>query len=63
VFGRPVAERGPVQTGEGLQRLVAEGRVTAALNPDTSSLPPLTRATSGISASEALIAERRGDPR
>jgi prevent-host-death family protein len=63
VFGRPVAELRPVQTGKGLEQLVAEGRVTAALNPDTASLPPLARATSGITASEALIAERRGDPR
>ncbi len=63
VFGRPVAELRPVQPAKGLERLVAEGRVTPPLNPDTSSLPPLARATSGITATEALLAERSGDPR
>jgi antitoxin (DNA-binding transcriptional repressor) of toxin-antitoxin stability system len=63
VFGRPVAELRPVQAGKGLERLIAEGRVTPALTPNTSNLPPLARVTSGTTATEALLAERSGDLR
>ena len=64
VFGRPVAQLGPVAvTRPTLARLIEEGRVTPALNPDTSRLPPLIAPTNGTGATSALLAERRGDPR
>lgn len=64
VFGRPVAQLRPVtDTARTLARLIEEGQVTAPLNPDTSELPPLAAATAGTTATDALLAERRGDVR
>ncbi len=64
VFGRPVAHLRPVSTGPvTLSQLVAEGRVTPPSNPDTSNLPVALPATTGITASAALLAERQGDQR
>ncbi|MGI8929316.1 MAG: type II toxin-antitoxin system Phd/YefM family antitoxin, partial [Candidatus Limnocylindrales bacterium] len=64
VFGRPVAHLRPVSTGPmTLPQLVAEGRVTPPSNPDTSNLPVALPATTGITASAALLAERQGDQR
>ncbi len=63
-FGRTVAHLGPARTGRGTwQRLVAEGKVTLPVNPDTTNLPPLRPATKGMSATDALLAERQGDRR
>jgi len=46
-----------------MERLIETGRATPPLNPDTSVLPPTWPSTTGITASEALLAERREDPR
>jgi len=46
-----------------LERLMETGRATPPPDPDTSVLPPTWPATTGISASEALLVERRSDPR
>lgn len=46
-----------------MERLIETGRATPPLNPDTSVLPPTWPSTTGIMASEALLAERREDPR
>jgi antitoxin (DNA-binding transcriptional repressor) of toxin-antitoxin stability system len=64
LFGRPVARLGPL-TGAGttLARLVADGRVTPPKDPDTTTLPPTVMATTGTTATAALLDERRGDPR
>ena len=63
VFGAPVAELGPpsgrVST---IERLVREGRVTLPVAP-SSELPPARPARPGITATEALLAERDADPR
>lgn len=64
VFGRPVAQLGPVTTSQPtLARLIEEGRVAPALNPETSRLPSTIPSTTGTGATEALLAERRGDAR
>lgn len=64
LFGRPVAHLGPPSTSHGrLARLIDEGKVTPASNPDTSSLPPPIPITTETSATHALLAERRGDAR
>jgi prevent-host-death family protein len=64
VFGRPVAQLRPVATAPPtLARLVERGQVTPALNPDTLRLPSLIPPTTGTTATEALLAERRGDLR
>lgn len=64
VFGRPVAHLRPVVGGPPtLSQLVAEGRLTPPLNPDTRDLPPALAPTTGIGATAALLAERRGDQR
>lgn len=64
VFGRPVAQLRPVVGGPPtLSQLVAEGRLTPPLNPDTRDLPPALAPTTGIGATAALLAERRGDQR
>jgi prevent-host-death family protein len=64
VFGRAVAQLRPVTGARPtLARLIEEGQVTSALNPDTSQLPPLVAATTGGSATAALLAERKGDLR
>lgn len=63
VFGKAVARLEPVTTGASLGRLIEEGKVTPPLQPDTSRLPPLVPATTGTSATDALLAERRSDER
>ncbi len=64
VFGRPVAHLGPLAPRRAnLARLVEEGKVTRATNTDTSSLPTPMPVTTGTTATEALLAERRGDSR
>jgi prevent-host-death family protein len=64
VFGRPVAQLRPVAGGPPtLSQLVAEGRVTPPLNPDTTDLPAPVESTTGTSATTTLLAERRGDQR
>lgn len=64
VFGRPVAELRPVVGRRPtLSQLVAQGRVTPAQNPDTTSLPHALASTTGTSATAALLAERLGDER
>lgn len=64
VFGRPVAQLRPVAAADRtLSQLIAEGRVTPPLNPDTSRMPPPVAQTTRTSATDALLAERRGDPR
>jgi prevent-host-death family protein len=61
-FGRPVAFLGPPKsTADPWQRLVAEGKVTPAVDPDTSHLPPPVPATTGTTATEALLGEREED--
>ncbi len=63
-FGRTVAHLGPARDGRDVwQRLVAEGKITPPVQPDTSVLPPPVPATTGISATDALLSERREDPR
>lgn len=68
----PVARPGPVRRVltvyardrvSIMERLIETGRATPPLNPDTSVLPPTWPSTTGITASEALLAERRDDPR
>ena len=63
LFGRPVASLGPLPARPDLQRLMEEGKVTAALNPDTTRLPAPVRSTTGRSATAALLDERRSDDR
>jgi antitoxin (DNA-binding transcriptional repressor) of toxin-antitoxin stability system len=64
VFGRPVAHLGPLEARHGrLERLIADGKLTPAANPDTSSLPAAVPATSGVTATDALLEERRIDSR
>lgn len=63
-FGQPVArllpsDRRPV----GLAQLIAEGRVTPAQDPDTTSFPMPLAPTTGVGATETLLAERDADPR
>ncbi len=63
-FGRPVAQLGPLASPavSRVARLVAEGRLTPA-RADFATLPPPVRAPDGASATDALLAERRADPR
>jgi antitoxin (DNA-binding transcriptional repressor) of toxin-antitoxin stability system len=64
VFGRPVAHLGPLVTRRPtLARLIEDGRVTPATNPETSTLPPAAPITTGTTATEALLSERRIDAR
>ena len=64
LFGRPVAQLGPPSTNRTtLARLIDEGRITPASNPDTSALPSPISITTGVSATDALLSERRGDTR
>jgi prevent-host-death family protein len=63
-FGRPVAQLLPSDGRPvGLAQLIAEGRVTPALDPDTTALPTPVPSTTGISAAGTLLAERDADPR
>jgi prevent-host-death family protein len=62
--GRPVGQLGPVDRSEGvIARLIREGRATPPANPDTSTWPEPYPVTTGTTASEALLEERRSDPR
>lgn len=64
VFGRPVALLGPLGSRrQTLARLVGEGKVTPATNPETSVLPPPVPVVTGTTATDALLAERRSDAR
>lgn len=64
VFGRPVAYLAPLSSrGATMARLIEEGKVSPATNPDTSSLPPPAPVTTGTTATDALLAERRSDTR
>jgi prevent-host-death family protein len=64
VFGRPVAQLRPIAGGPPtLSQFIAEGRVTPPLSPDTTRLPQAAPSTTGIGATAALLAERRGDSR
>ena len=64
LFGRPVAYLGPPSTDRTtFARLIDEGRITPASNPDTSALPSPIAGTTGVSATDSLLAERRGDAR
>ena len=64
LFGRPVAQLRPVVGGRPtMAQLVAEGRVTPPVNPDTATLPRAVAATTGTGATDALLSERRGDGR
>jgi prevent-host-death family protein len=63
-FGRPIAELVPLSspTTSRVARLIAEGRLSPARG-DLATLPPPVRARGGASATEALLTERRSDPR
>ncbi len=64
VFGRPVARLKPLDARPGtLERLIEEGKVTPASNPDTGNLPQPASVVTTVTATEALLAERRSDPR
>jgi len=64
VFGRPVAALGPLAAGQSTwAQLVDSGRVTLPANPDTLTMPPRRAPTTGLTATEALLAERRADDR
>lgn len=64
VFDRSVAELGPVPVGQSsLEQLIAEGRVAPPIESRTLDLPEPYPVTTGTSATEALLAERRSDPR
>jgi excisionase family DNA binding protein len=61
--GRSVYTRDAVPAGSILQRLIETGRATPALNPDTSVLPARWPSKGGITATDALLVERREDLR
>ncbi len=64
LFGRTVAQLEPPPTRPaGMARLIAEGRVTPAIDHDLASLPTLMPSATGISATAALLAERETDDR
>jgi antitoxin (DNA-binding transcriptional repressor) of toxin-antitoxin stability system len=64
LFGRPVASLGPLPSAlTSFDRLVEEGKITPALNGDTSRLPTPFPITTGVSATAALLDERRSDAR
>ncbi len=46
-----------------LAALIADGRVTPAINPDTENLPMPVASSTGISATTMLLAERARDQR
>jgi len=63
-FGRPVAVLGPLPARRPTwAQLVASGRLTPPAIPDTRSMPSRRAPTTGITATEALLAERRVDER
>ncbi len=62
-FGRTVAHLTPAKTGQSTwDRLVAEGKLTPRVSP-TAALPPARPAVEGMTATEALLRERREDTR
>jgi excisionase family DNA binding protein len=61
--GRNVYARDGVPAVSILQRLIDTGRATPALNPDTSVFPARWPSKGGITATDALLAERREDLR
>ena len=64
LFGRPVAHLGPIRTKKlTFADLVERGRITPAVVDDASDLPEPVAATTGTTATEALLAERRSDMR
>jgi antitoxin (DNA-binding transcriptional repressor) of toxin-antitoxin stability system len=64
LFGRAVAELRPLRaSGSTIAQLVAEGRVSPPLNPDTTQLPKRYPVITGTTATDALLAERRSDRR
>jgi excisionase family DNA binding protein len=62
-MGRLVYARDAIPAPTILQRLIESGRVTLPANRDSSVLPATRPATTGLTATEALLAERRADPR
>ena len=63
-FGRPVATLGPLAARQPTwAQLVASGRLTPPANPDTTSLPSRRPPAGDITATDALLAERRADGR
>ena len=61
--GRDVYARDALPGVSILQRLIETGRATPALNADTSVFPARWPSKGGITATEALLAERRDDLR
>lgn len=61
--GRDVYLRDALSAVSILQRLIETGRATPALNPDTSAFPARWPSKGGITATDALLAERREDLR
>ena len=63
-FGRPVAVLGPLPARRPTwAQLVVSGRLTPPANPDTGTMPPRRPPTTGVTATEALLAERSADER
>jgi uncharacterized protein len=60
--GRTIYDRDNVAPG-GLAQLIAEGRLTPALDPDWAALPTPVPAKTGIGATASLLAERNADAR
>ena len=64
LFGRAVAQLRPVSGApRTMTQLVAEGVVTPPVNSDTANLPAPVAATTGVTATASLLAERHGDAR
>ncbi len=63
VFGRAVARLEPMAAPADMERLIEEGKVTPPMNRDSSRLPTPIPGTNGMTATEALLAERRSDDR
>lgn len=64
LFGRAVAQLRPVAGPRPtMAQLVADGLVSPPLNDDTAHLPTPVVATTGTTATAALLAERHGDAR
>ena len=65
LHGRPVMQLAPLDPPQGvIARLIADGKATPPVNPDTTKLPAPHPARSGRpTATEELLAERRSDPR
>ncbi len=61
--GREVYSRDVVRMRSVLEQLIDSGRAAPPRHPDTSVLPARWPSTNGMTATEALLAERRDDPR